>query len=1261
MRLDPTVTEATQNGKGERSIHGRAIEFLERRKYAEAIWLLEGAVNGDARSHGLLGTAYFLNEEYEKAAAEFHLAAADHSKEKWLRKERLARANAGAGLAATNPAPAEFERREVLEPPPIEDRDLPTPPAEGGTSLRHAIYALLGQLSGNAIDAVWKALTPLARWNHKKRPGIWTDWDEKGLYPGLFALAYMREQLENRNLKNPYPKGDLTAFQKRGLIPPAGTRHFRTPDGSWNDPSNPREGSANVRFPRNVDAEQTWPDHGARFADPNPAVISQELLSRGDAGMKEVEFLNLLAAAWVQFMVHDWVSHRTYAPNLDQTKTYDVELPDGHPGKVAHHQVRMRVGKTMPDPTQQASDGAPPTTINEVTSWWDGSQLYGSDGATTESLRSGIDGKLTLDGEFLPLLEGSVEHTGYNRNWWVGLSLLHTLFAREHNAICDELKRSHPAWDDDRLFNVARLINAAVMAKIHTVEWTPAILPNRTLKVALESNWYGLAESRIHRKNRKVLRRVKIRNGVFGGLVGNKTEKYGVPYGLSEEFVEVYRLHELLPDTIQIHHLGTHEQEEVTLPETRGNWAARLVRKHGLSDLFYSFGIQSPGQIALHNYPNALRELSVPGAAAFDVAAVDILRARERGVPRYNTFRRQLGLRPIEKFEDLTTNVEDVQTLKRIYGNVELLDMQVGTRAEEKRPNGFGFGETLFQIFILNASRRLQADRFFTEAYNAETYTQEGLDWIDRATFKSVLLRHYPELELTGLSNVTNAFEPWDTGADLDPKRHPLAIMDRPNGLHRAIEASVETLKARVQAVESTVSTLAAGAEAALTRVRAVLTSEASFSDPLPPGSFGLPLLGESLSFVGGSGPFLEERFQKHGPIFKTHVAFHPTVCLGGEKAYSFFLNEEYFSRQDGAPPNVRWLFNRKSVSFKDGPDKERVQELLLAAFDEPALGSYLPALNELFSSSVERWEKAGSFAWLPELEALSFAIIDCSFMGAAPGKDRSFWTKQFDRLTCGVVRTPFSPQLYLALAVRVLFTEYVDGVVASRRQNPGNDVVSRLLAGNGGVHLTEEELRVELVHFFLAGAPLESALAYHLLLLAQHPEVMKKARDEVESVAPHGALSLAQVRQLTYVLQTCKESRRTARLVPNTFFATVKKAFDFDGYHVPAGWKAMGLIGCTQHDASAFPSPEEYQPERFARACPMYVAHGGTDDPHRCIGERFADLVMTLLTARLLQEYTWKLVPGQDPGARAGKVAPVPAGGLQVVFHRVRTTPPQA
>jgi hypothetical protein len=358
--------------------------------------------------------------------------------------------------------------------------------------------------------------------------------------------------------------------------------------------------------------------------------------------------------------------------------------------------------------------------------------------------------------------------------------MLHTLFVREHNAICDMLYEANPAWDDNRLFNVARLINAALMAKIHSVEWTPAILPNETLETGLNSNWYGLLTYlRPKGKDRKTLAEVNIRNPELGGIVGNPINRHDCAYGLTEEFVEVYRLHSLLPETLQLRRRGQQGiDKEVPLPETRQHGSIRLTSTYAMSDLFYSFGNQHPGALVLNNFPRFMQELSVPGNAFLDMGTVDILRARERGVPRYNAFRRQLGLKEIQSFDDLTDCTHLRKELKSVYADVEELDLLIGTLAEGHRPNGFGFGETVFQIFIVSASRRLQADRFFTDCYNEEVYTAKGLEWIDRTDLKTVLLRHYPELADTGLANIKNAFEPWDDGPELDPKRHPLREWD---------------------------------------------------------------------------------------------------------------------------------------------------------------------------------------------------------------------------------------------------------------------------------------------------------------------------------------------------------------------------------------------------------------------------------------------------------------------------------------------------
>ena len=81
----------------------------------------------------------------------------------------------------------------------------------------------------------------------------------------------------------------------------------------------------------------------------------------------------------------------------------------------------------------------------------------------------------------------------------------------------------------------------------------------------------------------------------------------------------------------------------------------------------------------------------------------------------------------------------------------------------------------MFQIFIVSASRRLQADRFYTDYYNEDVYTPEGLRWIDRTDLKTVILRHYPELADTGLANIKNAFEPWDDGPEAGSRASSIA------------------------------------------------------------------------------------------------------------------------------------------------------------------------------------------------------------------------------------------------------------------------------------------------------------------------------------------------------------------------------------------------------------------------------------------------------------------------------------------------------
>ena len=167
-----------------------------------------------------------------------------------------------------------------------------------------------------------------------------------------------------------------------------------------------------------------------------------------------------------------------------------------------------------------------------------------------------------------------------------------------------------------------------------------------------------------------------------------------------------------------------------------------------------------PGALVLNNYPRFLQQFQRPdNDQLMDLAATDILRSRELGVPRYNQFRRLLHLKPARSFEDLTADPAQLAALRRLYRDVDSVDTIVGMLAE-RRPAGFGFSDTAFRIFILMASRRLNSDRYFTQDFTPEIYTQLGLDWVQQTSMTDILLRHYPQLR-PALRGVPNAFQPW--------------------------------------------------------------------------------------------------------------------------------------------------------------------------------------------------------------------------------------------------------------------------------------------------------------------------------------------------------------------------------------------------------------------------------------------------------------------------------------------------------------------
>jgi hypothetical protein len=573
-------------------------------------------------------------------------------------------------------------------------------------------------------------------------------WSGLPLVGNLAVLVGVRNTLRAHNL---YDTGvpEVGPGCPMPSHPNAGS--WRTPDGTSNDLRCPFMGSAGTRFGRNAQLSWVTPEPMPGILSPSPRLVSHELLTR-DA-FTPATTLNLLAASWLQFQIRDWFSHGQSVKD----NPWQIPLPDGD----SWPQPDMKVLRTRPDPTRTGADsGRPPTHVNTETHWWDGSQLYGSNVQYRQNARTHVDGKLKLGKDHLihPDAQALVQmQSAALAGWWVGLEMLFTLFTLEHNSICDALKQAYPHWSDDDLFEHARLVNAALLAKIHTVEWTTAILGHPALQIGMRANWWGLAGEHI----RNLVGRLS-GSELLSGIPGSQTDHFGVPYTLTEEFVAVYRMHPLIPDDITFWSAKDDRVlQRMQFQQIAGNDAQNICADVDITDLFYSFGLMNPGAVQLHNYPRALQQFTRPDGLLIDLASHDIMRCRELGVPRYTKFREMLHMKPVRTFEELTENPVWREQIRRVYnGDIDRVDLIVGLFAETP-PKGFGFSDTAFRIFVLMASRRLNSDRFFTTDFTNEIYSEAGMDWIRDNTMSSVLLRHYPGLR-SSLAGVKNAFAPWN-------------------------------------------------------------------------------------------------------------------------------------------------------------------------------------------------------------------------------------------------------------------------------------------------------------------------------------------------------------------------------------------------------------------------------------------------------------------------------------------------------------------
>ncbi len=438
---------------------------------------------------------------------------------------------------------------------------------------------------------------------------------------------------------------------------------YRPIDGAGVDLSHPNENAAGTDFIRLGEAHFIG-DDGLRFADLNPRDISNIVVGQGDPTVPMPENFSGMMYAWGQFLDHDL----DLAPQ-DGQRAIDIRVPDGDP--VFGDNAVIAMTRALIDPKSGLA-------INAVTGWLDGSQVYGSTAAVAASLR-GSGGHLKTEDNSLPVVNNQFLAGDVRAAENPSLTALQVLFVREHNFQVDRLDALHPRWSDEHLFQEARAIVTAELANITYSEFLPKLIGHRI--------------DRYTGYDAKVDATISV-------------EFAGAAFRFGHSIVS--------GDTERLDNDGT-VAGPAEIPLRKAFFMPPAdFNAFGGADGFLRHLAAEASQAMDVRIVEDLRNFLFDPPVGMDLAAINIQRGRDLGLGTLNETRKDLGLRPWTRFEQITDDAATVAAMKTAFGSVDKVDLWTGGLAE-RHAKGALLGQT-FTVIIADQFERLRdGDRYYFE------------------------------------------------------------------------------------------------------------------------------------------------------------------------------------------------------------------------------------------------------------------------------------------------------------------------------------------------------------------------------------------------------------------------------------------------------------------------------------------------------------------------------------------------------------------
>ena len=446
---------------------------------------------------------------------------------------------------------------------------------------------------------------------------------------------------------------------------------------------------------------------------PNPRDISNAIVAQGSRSV-----LNPLRASdwlwqWGQFIDHD-IALEEPSPTSDP---FLIPVTDSADSLFNPNFPFLPFRRNDPAPGTGAGTGVPREQVNKITSYIDGSNVYGSDLPRADFLRTFEGGKLktttAANGETLlpfnratnpfpnanpPVTPGSSPADpealylagDIRANEQLGLTAVHTMFLREHNRLAEGLSQRA---------DLHQLVTAA----------------------GLDANVASDVDEYVYQMSRKAVGaeiQAITYNEFLPMLVGHDVlptyQGYdaNVNATLSNEFANAaYRVgHTLLSPEIQLADLAGNSLGSVALRDAF--FDPSFTQANGVDSLLKGLSMHQAQDVDALVIDEVRNFLFEEGNGGLDLAAVNIQRGRDHGLPSYNDMRRGLGLAPRVDFSEITSDLVVTDAIASIYDTIEDVDLWLGALAED----GFGdglVGELLGTILVDQFTRLRDGDRFF--------------------------------------------------------------------------------------------------------------------------------------------------------------------------------------------------------------------------------------------------------------------------------------------------------------------------------------------------------------------------------------------------------------------------------------------------------------------------------------------------------------------------------------------------------------------